>query len=322
MWLALSFAFAEDVSPKIINGADASVDDWPQSGALLVEAGGGVALQCSSSLIAPDVVILAAHCVDPAVVGVKAFDAMGWSREPDLTAFQQASDWPEDVVMGTDWVFHDQWDIAALQTGLALNYDIGLLFLDTPQTDLPLAWLPTAEEAGQIAEGATVSIVGWGMDDAADSTSYGIKHFGDSTIDALADYEFQVGAATDAVRKCHGDSGGPTFLTVDTEASIKVRMVGVTSHTWDETDCAETGGVDTRVDYYLDWIDETMRSRCEDGSRTWCDVPGILPPPIPMEEAELLEDIRLVGCTAVGRGPSPVLLLAGLLVPFARRRSG
>ena len=33
------------------------------------------------------------------------------------------------------------------------------------------------------------------------------------------------------------------------------RVIGVTSHAYDESDCNETGGVDTRSDYFLDWIE-------------------------------------------------------------------
>lgn len=320
----LSVALA-GAAPKIINGEAGEVEDWPEAGAILVESAdyytgaAGIYVQCSSSLIAPDVVITAAHCVDPSLWGVEEFDNVGWSREPDLSSWTEGAEgWPEDAVLGVDWVFHDDWDLAALQTGLALNYDIGLLFLDTAQ-DSPLAWLATAEEAAQIEEGKTVTIAGWGMTDAADTTSYGLKNWGDSTIDALADYEFQVGAATEAVRKCHGDSGGPSFMAVESDSSAATRMIGITSHTWDETDCAETGGVDTRADYYLDWIDATMAAACEDGTRVWCETPGILAPPVPRTNAELLDDIRLVGCTSVpGAGRLGVVVAALALV--LRRR--
>ena len=57
-----------------------------------------------------------------------------------------------------------------------------------------------------------------------------------------------------------------------------VRLIGVTSHAYDWTDCTETGGVDTRIDYYLDWIDDEMRARCESGERVWCEEEGILGP--------------------------------------------
>ena len=63
-------------------------------------------------------------------------------------------------------------------------------------------------------------------------------------------------------------------------------VVGVTSHSYDASDCFETGGVDTRVDYYLDWIDQEMTRRCDDGTRVWCDTPGIIEPPLPEEDLD------------------------------------
>jgi len=87
----------------------------------------------------------------------------------------------------------------------------------------------------------------------------------------------QIGGDTETTRKCHGDSGGPTYLEVDTPHDEASRVIGVTSHTYDAEDCNK-GGVDTRVDAYLDWIDDELRAACEDGTRSWCDEPGILPP--------------------------------------------
>jgi MYXO-CTERM domain-containing protein len=69
-------------------------------------------------------------------------------------------------------------------------------------------------------------------------------------------------------------------LDVDTE--VKTRLIGVTSHAYDNSDCDEKGGVDTRVDHYLAWIDAEMSARCADGTRSWCDEPGIIP--VPMRE--------------------------------------
>jgi len=319
MLLLLAGALASTpAAVKIINGEVAQADRYPMAGGVLVYAGGAVSLVCSSTLIAPDVVMLAAHCVDGAVLGSTP-EQVGWSNTSDLGEYVQNTQFPTDAEVGTDFVMHPDWSYANLQVGLALNYDIALVFLEG-ESAFPYAYLPTAEEAEQIVEGAEVAVAGWGMTDADDTTSYGVKNWGWSTIDALADYEFQVGAATDAVRKCHGDSGGPSFLDVESASSVKMRVIGVTSHTWDETDCQETGGVDTRADYYLEWIDEEMRSRCEADERAWCGVDGIPPPPIPMSDAELLGDLKLVGCaTAGGRGLLPgVLLAAGLTA--ARRR--
>ena len=36
--------------------------------------------------------------------------------------------------------------------------------------------------------------------------------------------------------------------------------------------------MDTRVDPYLDWIEQEMIDRCEDGTRVWCEIEGIVYP--------------------------------------------
>ena len=81
-------------------------------------------------------------------------------------------------------------------------------------------------------------------------------------------------------------------------------------------------GRDTRVDHYLEWIDEEMRSRCEDGTRVWCEVDGIIPPGF--AEAAVAddgEDVKVTGCGcsqgSVGNAGWWALGLVGLLV---RRR--
>jgi hypothetical protein len=159
--------------------------------------------------------------------------------------------------------------------------------------------------------------------------TFAVKQMGESFIARLAQYEMQIGLAESDVRKCHGDSGGPTFLNIDTTTDDPMRVIGITSHTYDASDCARTGGVDTRVDYYLDWIDAHMRSACDDGTRVWCDEPGILvPPTTPVPEDTGVAAVASndgeeakQGC-AYGRadGVSPGLaVLAGFLA-FRRKR--
>lgn len=321
MWSLFNIAAALAAAP-IINGEDASTDDYPSSGAMIAEISGypGPLFMCSSTLIAPDTVLLAAHCVDEESVG-GSISGLGWSRSSDLAAWGAgtASGWPDDNVAAVDWVKHEQFSLAALQVGLALNYDIGLMFLEEAVTDVEPAYLPTTEEAAQIVQGAEVVVVGWGYQDASLTGEVGVKQMGVSDISELADYEFHVGAETAAVRKCHGDSGGPSYMELETDSQVKTRVIGVTSHAYDMSDCQETGGVDTRVDYYLAWIDEEMRAACEDGTRVWCDSPGILPPPGPPRTIDDLEGaLKLVGCSAAP-GAGAWGALAGLLAVVLRR---
>jgi hypothetical protein len=309
----------------IINGAPADDDDYPMAGAYLLAGGGFKAVVCSSTLIAPDVVLLAAHCVDPAVLAAFGFTggAGYWSTEPDLEIFDGMQDppLPEDAVAVSGTVFHEQFSLGAMQEQNALNYDIALAFLEEPREHAPLGVLPTEDEAEALVPGAAVSIVGWGQ--RSQNGPAGLKYWGESVVGAVSAYEFQVGPDSGDVRQCHGDSGGPTFLAVETSSSEKERVVGVTSHSWDASDCQSIGGVETRVDYYLDWIDDAMSDACADGTRSWCDdETGILPPPAGSRStaATLGDGIRVAPvCGTVAGGAGAPLLVLALGLVGARR---
>lgn len=346
--------------PPIINGEAADETVYPMSGATIVDVMidyGRESMQykgmlCSSTLIAPDVVLLAAHCLDPVALtygyGDVTSETMGWTRQSDLSRWDGSStpsDWPSDIVMATDWVWHERFSMYTLEVGIAENYDVGLVFLEEALTDVEPAVLVTEEEATQIEEGDVVDIVGWGQQQQQSRPgTYAYKYWGVSTIGEIGPPEFQVGPDADDVRKCHGDSGGPTFMIVETDSPEKTRQIGVTSHAYDNSDCSRTGGVDTRIDHHLAWIDEQMRAACDDGTRVWCDEAGILAPPeaetddpgpddsgdsgVADEDGDGIaddEELEVAGCacdTAATKGWAglPALLLLGWRRRSARGR--
>jgi len=279
----------------IINGEPYEKQDWPETGALVVKLGIQYGAQtfdfitpiCSSTLIAPDVVLLAAHCVDEQVLALSAPGAdiqeFAWDRKANLTSYLFGAGYNPGVTVASEAVMHPDFDIRNFNSwsalGVSRNDDIALLFLSEAVEDAPFAYLPTAEEAEQIVVDNEVHIVGWGQRSASDPYSSGVKYGGISHINELGRHEFQVGGVEQDVRKCHGDSGGPSFMEVETDSAATFRLIGVTSHAYDLTDCYTTGGVDTRVDAYLDWIEEEMVAACDAGTRAWCDWPGIIPPP-------------------------------------------
>ena len=298
----------------IINGeVSESVDDFPSTGGMLagtqINYGGNdfdiKMLMCSSTLIAPDVVLLAAHCIDfsyyETMAGIAFDDAdIGFSRLSDLTpwAGMPGTVWPDDIVLAWEAVPHPNFSMQTMDIGLAENDDIALLFLEEPILDVEPAILPTPAEAERIEEGADVDVVGWGQTTADRNPppgTVGVKMQGESHIAEVSDYEFKVGDVQTDTRKCHGDSGGPTFM----DLGDGQRLIGVTSHAYDYSDCYVTGGVDTRVDYYLDWIDDEMRMRCEDGTRVWCETDGIITPKwLAQQEAGETEEAKGCGCSA------------------------
>ncbi|MAA79611.1 MAG: hypothetical protein CL916_10160 [Deltaproteobacteria bacterium] len=307
MYLFLStFAFAsppQNQTAPIINGVEATSADFPETGAMLmtgdIELFGSQSIRtlvCSSTLIAPDVVLIAAHCLDDFAftfgLGEIENKEVYWTRQANLTSWSNPdhnNPLPDDAIRASDFVIHENFDLTTLQMGLAENFDIALIFLEEPVFDVDHAFLPSAEEGANIAVGDEAIVVGWGQQIATDqfesppAGSYAIKQQGVSSISEIAAYEFQVGLLESDVRKCHGDSGGPTFW----DSGDGYRVIGVTSHAYDESDCNETGGVDTRSDYFLDWIENEMSSRCEAETRSWCDTPGIVTPDFYAEEEEI-----------------------------------
>ena len=195
--------------------------------------------------------------------------------------------------------------------------------------------MPTEDEGDQLVEGEDVVIVGWGQQEATDygetpaSGTYAVKYMGVSPLGEIGDGEFQVGPNSDDVRKCHGDSGGPTFATIETDSTDTFRVVGITSHSYDYTDCKNKGGVDTRVMFVRDWIEAEMIARCEDGTRVWCEEAGLPQPPLPEPEKEDLADNgdeekerRFgCGCSTVNTSSALAPLAIGLAaLALARRR--
>ena len=215
-------------------------------------------------MIAPDVVLLAAHCLDDTAFtfgfGEVEDKELFWTRQADLTSWdgsQENPELPSDTIGVVDYVIHDGFSMDNFNVGIAQNDDIALLFLETPILDVEHVFLPNENIGSQLEVGMEVDVVGWGQQiatnqfEAPPAGSYAIKQVGTSYISELGTYEFQVGKNESDVRKCHGDSGGPSFATFGGE----IRVVGVTSHAYDATtDCFETGGVDTRTDAYLEWI--------------------------------------------------------------------
>jgi secreted trypsin-like serine protease len=292
---------AQVVEQAIINGQRCVENEFPSSVEILVDADVDfgpwgqyhlVSQICGGTLIAPDVVLTAAHCLD----SNSLTNGMGklkkvtyWvTPEANLASFKHAAEpaIPQGATMAKSWSVHQDYNPDAFEgSGLGEHKDIGILFL-SKALDIEPALVITQAEAQTLAKGSTVSIVGWGQqvpeeDEAAPPTANdGYKMCASSSINELSQHEMQIGSDKESKRKCYGDSGGASYVTIKGAIGNPSRLIGITSHAYDSNACYK-GGVDTRVDAYLDWIDGKMKEGCNTGARVWCESKGIIQPPTP-----------------------------------------
>lgn len=193
---------------------------------------------CTGSLIAPKVVLTAAHCTttDPrcAKGSCVAAEPSHYQVGGGVDPFGYA-DW---IVGVTEVHPHPDYD------GENLVGDIGILVLDEAPPVTPIAWQRTRDEA-RYADGTTFRQVGYGLADAADENSSGVKRTGAFVIRTHDDTEFAYGNAD--VNACQGDSGGPAIEVVNGKDVV----IGTSSY--GDPNCG-IYAVDMRTDDNADFI--------------------------------------------------------------------
>ena len=227
--------------------------------------------QCSGTLIAPTVVLTAAHCVKPhGPIHVNQVVYMGCHSMKDRVC-QEA----RRIVQ--IWA-HEKFTRVALkpeQTGdgmprAANAYDVAVLILEKPTSRTLVATLATREDDPAYCESSASTVAGWGSDASGTPTEtlnevevpvisrdrceakWGVGLIGPTMICAGFD-----DGGCDA---CQGDSGGPMFTSTRcTPPGTPPRVFGIVS--WG-SECNKAGrkpyGVYTSVASVRDWIASKM----------------------------------------------------------------
>lgn len=235
----------------IINGV---ADTNPAHGAVAALTYGQTSSAfCSATLIAPDVVLTAAHCV-------------GWASPGVIFVY-----FGGDVEAGGQWVGVSKVMPHPRYSRQGFEWDIGLLRLSgpAPADATPIPALPAHLGLTVDDEGAEVEFVGFGR---TESNTSGTKLTVPGSIARVCDgpevcayggggevaprafaYSMSGGGP------CSGDSGGPAFILRDGVEHV----AGVTSY--GDQDCVYYG-VSTRPDSYASWIQAFVAGVEEDCS--------------------------------------------------------
>lgn len=222
---------------KIIGGTDVPASDSiATSTVLLVGKLREGQYICTGSLIAPDIIVTAAHCVTAPAADMRVVFALavGPNNKPDPSrVFPVAGYTPNPNYKGEHFQGSDMGDIAVIRIKRPL-----------PNGYAPAALLPPT---ANLSAGQNAVLAGFGITSAATQAGAGTLRRTSALIQGPAGKTEVVVDESHQHGSCSGDSGGPAFVQVDG----KLVLWGVTSR--GDVDCSRQG-VYTRIGAYTDWL--------------------------------------------------------------------
>ncbi|WP_437819890.1 S1 family peptidase [Sorangium sp. So ce1078] len=225
-----------DATPAGIIGG--TIDEGDPAVAMLRISRGDFSSICTASVIAPKVLLTAAHCV-----------TRGKSDGGTVTAFFGTDAGSEE---GT-WVnvvethYDPEYDPANKQAG----HDVAVAILEEPVAIQPLPYNRAPMTEDRVGE--PVRLIGFG-DDHEIWGFGGVKQHVSTIVNTVTPTLLGLGDRDH--HTCVGDSGGPALMDVNGVPTI----VGVTSFGSVQAPSICTDGWDSRVDISLDFIDQFVNA--------------------------------------------------------------
>ncbi len=279
--LTTGFQLFGEIEPKIVNGTETTWSDWDSrfSGVVgvIADLGDGTASICTGTLIAPNVVLTAGHCVfSKDENGNVEFNGVS---NPGILSIHDGLNlsYYSNKASVTKAVTHESWD------GELPGTDIAMLLLNKNITDLLMYKVRDNPAENKGEKGI---VVGYGItgDDKDDALT---QRWGNTTILDIDTGEqlLEIGNPSGT---CQGDSGGPLFTTQNN----KMVVSGITS--FGRGGCSAVGNSFLiRVVAYRNWINEKMIELAGHDLETICGDGDI-------DDGEVCERNDKVDCSTLG----------------------
>jgi secreted trypsin-like serine protease len=257
---------------SIVGGRGATIAEFPSLAFIEAREGKG-GFACTGTVVAPRVVLTAAHCVESIEHGILT-SAGSYALATGVTKPSEATG--ENIFRVTEAHVFPGFDPGALRG------DAGILILDRPTTAPPIA-LAGPDDGPLYAGGATVHLAGWGLtranaeDEPAGlrSTQMIVESPSECRRRTRSYYPVYSPAAQtcalDLPRKtsggCFGDSGGPAISQRADGTPVEIGVVS----TGGDFCSTKLPNVFTRADYIYSWVSEWIAATESGGPRPIVD---------------------------------------------------